>query len=71
VSPWHFGINQGPIVVMIENHQSGLVWRLTRGCQPIVAGLRAAGFTGGWLEDGGTVDPVQSDALGQARMSRR
>jgi hypothetical protein len=33
----------------IENHQSGLVWRLTRGCPSIVAGLRAAGFTGGWL----------------------
>jgi hypothetical protein len=49
VSPWHFGINQGPIVVMIENHRSGLVWRLTRNCRPIVAGLRAAGFTGGWL----------------------
>jgi hypothetical protein len=49
VSPWHFGINLGPIVVMIENHRSGLVWRLTRGCPPIVAGLRAAGFTGGWL----------------------
>jgi hypothetical protein len=49
VSPWHFGINEGPIVVMIENHQSGLIWRLTRGCAPIVAGLRAAGFTGGWL----------------------
>jgi hypothetical protein len=49
VSPWHFGINEGPIVVMIENYLSGLVWRLTRGCPPIVAGLRAAGFTGGWL----------------------
>ncbi len=41
VSPWHFGINQGPIVVMIENHRSGLVWRLTRECLPIVMGLRA------------------------------
>jgi len=49
VSPWHFGINQGPIVVMIENHRSGLAWRLTRDCPPIIAGLRAAGFTGGWL----------------------
>jgi len=49
VSPWHFGINEGPIVVMIDNHQSGLVWRLIRACPPIVAGLRAAGFTGGWL----------------------
>jgi hypothetical protein len=51
VSPWHFGINEGPIVVMIENHQSGLVWRLTRRCPSIVAGLRAAGFTGGWLSN--------------------
>jgi hypothetical protein len=49
VSPWHFGINEGPIVVMIDNHQSGLVWRLMRGCPHVVAGLRAAGFTGGWL----------------------
>jgi hypothetical protein len=30
VSPWHFGINEGPIVVMIENSESGPVWRLTR-----------------------------------------
>ena len=49
ISPWHFGINQGPIVVMIENYRSGLVWRLTRDCPPIVAGLRAAGFDGAWL----------------------
>ena len=49
VSRWHFGLNQGPIVVMIENYQSGLVWRLTRGCPAIVTGLRAAGFGGGWL----------------------
>ena len=53
VSPWHFGINEGPIVVMIENHLSGLVWRLTRESPPIVAGLRAAGFTGGWLTNDG------------------
>ena len=51
VSPWHFGINQGPIVVMIENHQSGLVWHLMRGCPYLVTGLRAAGFTGGWLSN--------------------
>jgi len=49
VSPWHFGINEGPIIVMIENFRSGLVWRLMRRCPPIVDGLRAAGFTGGWL----------------------
>lgn len=53
VSPWHFGINQGPIVVMIENYKSGLVWRLMRGCRYVVDGLRAAGFTGGWLSRDG------------------
>jgi hypothetical protein len=51
VSPWHFGINEGPIVAMIENYQSGLVWQLMRGCPYVVAGLRAAGFAGGWLSN--------------------
>jgi hypothetical protein len=49
VSPWHFGINEGPIVIMVENHRSDLIWRLMRGCGPLVAGLRKAGFRGGWL----------------------
>jgi hypothetical protein len=49
VSPWHFGLNLGPIVLMIENHRSGMVWELTRRCPFIVNGLRRAGFTGGWL----------------------
>ena len=49
VSKFHFGINEGPTVIMIENHRSGLVWSLMRGCEPLVAGLRAAGFSGGWL----------------------
>ncbi len=51
VSPFHFGINEGPTVLMIENHRSALVWRLmSRRCAPLVAGLRAAGFSGGWLD---------------------
>lgn len=49
ISPYHFGINQGPVVLMIENYRSGLIWRLTRGIRPIVEGLRRAGFKGGWL----------------------
>ncbi len=49
VSPWHFGINQGPIVLMIENHRTGLLWRLMRQSSYIVDGLRRAGFSGGWL----------------------
>jgi len=46
----YLGIDQGPIVAMIENHRSELVWRVMRGNPHIVSGLRAAGFTGGWLD---------------------
>jgi hypothetical protein len=49
VSPWNFGLNQGPIVLMIENHRTDLIWRLMRGCPYLVQGLRRAGFRGGWL----------------------
>ena len=49
VSPWHFGINQGPIIAMIENYRTGFLWRLMRTCPYIINGLRLAGFTGGWL----------------------
>lgn len=49
VSPYHFGINEGPTVAMIENYRSGLLWTLTRQCPYICSGLRRAGFTGGWL----------------------
>ena len=49
VSKWNYGLNQGPIVFMIENHRSGMVWQLMQKCPYIVAGLRRAGFRGGWL----------------------
>ncbi len=49
VSPWHYGINQGPIILMIENYRSGLVWELMSKCPYIVSGLVQAGFKGGWL----------------------
>lgn len=50
-SPYHYGINQGPVVLMIENYQTELIWKLMRQSPPIIRGLRRAGFTGGWLED--------------------
>jgi hypothetical protein len=49
VSPDHFGINIGPVVLMCENFRSELIWRLMRACPHIVTGLRRAGFTNGWL----------------------
>ncbi len=45
----YIGIDQGPIIAMIENARSGLIWRLLRRNPAIRAGLRRAGFTGGWL----------------------
>lgn len=50
VSPYHFGLNQGPIIAMIENYQSGMLWSLMRQCPYLETGLRRAGFQGGWLE---------------------
>jgi hypothetical protein len=50
VSPWHYGLNQGPIVLMIENYRTALLWRLTGRCSYVVTGLRRAGFSGGWLD---------------------
>ena len=49
VSPFYFGLDQGPIVLMIENYRTGLIWRLMRECPYLAGGLRRAGFTGGWL----------------------
>ncbi len=49
VSPVHYAIDQGPLVMMLENVRSELVWRLVRSCPYVVDGLRRAGFTGGWL----------------------
>jgi len=49
ISKGYYGLDQGPIVLMIENYRSGFLWRLMRGCPYIVSGLRRAGFSGGWL----------------------
>jgi hypothetical protein len=49
VSPWHYGLNEGPVILMIENYRTGLLWRLMRDCPYIVNGLLRAGFDGGWL----------------------
>jgi len=45
------GIDQGPILLMIENWRSGLVWKVMRKNPYIREGLRRAGFAGGWLDE--------------------
>jgi hypothetical protein len=44
------GIDQGPILLMAENHRTGLVWEYMRRSPYIIRGLCRAGFTGGWLD---------------------
>jgi hypothetical protein len=46
----HLGIDQGPILAMLENHRSELVWQVMQRNPHIRTGLERAGFTGGWLE---------------------
>ena len=45
----YLGIDEGPIVAMVENYRSELIWRLMRANPYIKSGLTRAGFTGGWL----------------------
>ena len=46
----YLGIDEGPIMAMTENFRTGLVWSYMRRNPHVVQGLRAAGFTGGWLD---------------------
>lgn len=48
-SPGHFGLDQGIVVMMIENYRTELIWKLMKDCAYIGDGLRRAGFRGGWL----------------------
>jgi hypothetical protein len=50
VSGGGYGLDQGIIVLMIENHRTQRIWRLMRACPALARGLRRAGFRGGWLE---------------------
>jgi len=50
-SAGHYGLDQGIVLLMIENHRSGLLWQLMRACPYIRSGLGCAGFRDGWLRD--------------------
>jgi hypothetical protein len=57
VAPCHFGIDQGPVILMVENYRTGLIWDVMRRCPYVVAGLRRAGFQGGWLSNPAAGEP--------------
>ena len=44
------GIDQGPILIQIENYRTELIWNVMKRNPYIIAGLQKAGFEGGWLD---------------------
>jgi hypothetical protein len=50
VSDRHLGLNQGPIILMIENFRTRSLWERMKLCPYIVQGLKKAGFRNGWLD---------------------
>lgn len=46
----YLGIDQGPILIQLENNQTELIWEMMKKNKYVVSGLKIAGFTGGWLE---------------------
>ncbi|HEY6451078.1 MAG TPA: glucoamylase family protein [Steroidobacteraceae bacterium] len=49
----YLAIDQGPIVVMLENHRSGLLWNLFMGVPEVRSGLSRLGFTSPHLDRAG------------------
>ena len=51
--PWfansYLAIDQGPIIVMIENYRSNLLWNLFTSCPEVKAGMLSLGFTAPYL----------------------
>jgi hypothetical protein len=45
----YLGIDQGPIIIQLENHRSGLVWEMMKKNPYIIKGMQKAGFQGGWI----------------------
>ena len=47
----HLAIDQGPIIVMIENYRSGLLWNLFMSAPEIQKGLKRFGFKSPWIKE--------------------
>jgi hypothetical protein len=45
----YLAIDQGPIVAMIENYRSGLLWKLFMSCPEVQNGLKKLNFKSPWL----------------------
>jgi len=51
VADSHLAIDQGPIIVMIENYRSGLLWKLFMNAPEIKDGLKKLGFDSPYLHN--------------------
>ena len=51
--PWfansYLAIDQGPIIVMIENYRTGLIWNLLTSCPEVKTGMKNLGFSAPYL----------------------
>lgn len=51
--PWftssYLAIDQGPIIIMLENYRSGLLWNLFTSCPEVKNGMRTLGFSAPYL----------------------
>lgn len=51
--PWftssYLAIDQGPIIIMIENYRSGLLWNLFTSCPEVKSGMLSLGFSAPYL----------------------
>jgi hypothetical protein len=46
----YLAIDEGPIVVMMENYRTGLLWKLFMSCPEVQGGLKKLGFTSPWVK---------------------
>jgi hypothetical protein len=46
----YLGIDQGPILLQMQNYETELIWKIMKKNPYIMNGLKKAGFEGGWLE---------------------
>jgi len=47
----YIGIDQGSILIMLENYKSNLIWNIMKKNPYIISGLQKAGFKGGWIDE--------------------
>ena len=72
----YLGIDQGPIIAMIENYRSRLIWETMKSSPYLIRGLQRAGFTGGWIDEKPAPAPVtlrevpRDDSMGAAGAAR-